>query len=82
MKMTMNEKKVLYAFGCPNREVTVERLRYAAALAADPDAKKLFYTLSVKLNDEGTDKWYRCFFYNLRLQRQLFPDSIMESDYE
>ena len=25
--MNMNEKKALYAFGCPNREATVKRLR-------------------------------------------------------
>ena len=25
MRMSMNEKKALYAFGCPNREATVER---------------------------------------------------------
>ena len=24
MKMSMNEKQALYAFGCPNREATVE----------------------------------------------------------
>ena len=47
MKMSMNEKKALYAFGCPNREATVERLRLVAALAPDPAAKKLFYILSV-----------------------------------
>lgn len=44
MTMTTNEKKALYAFGCPNREATVERLRYAAGLVTDPVAKKLFYT--------------------------------------
>lgn len=31
--MNMNEKKALYAFGCPNREATVKRLRMAAALS-------------------------------------------------
>lgn len=44
--MSMNEKKALYAFGCANREATVERLRFAAALAPDPAVKKLFYSLS------------------------------------
>ena len=52
MRMSMNEKKALYAFGCPNREATVERLRFVAALAPDPAAKKLFFTLAVKLSDE------------------------------
>ena len=59
MKMSMNEKKALYAFGCPNREATVERLRFAAALAPDPAAKKLFYMQSVKLDNENCDKRYR-----------------------
>lgn len=72
MRMSMNEKKALYAFGCPNREATVERLRLVAALAPDPAAKKLFYMLSVKLDDENCDKWYRCFFYNMRLEVEHF----------
>ena len=81
MRMSMNEMKALYAFGCPNREATVERLRFAAALAPDPAVKKLFYSLSVKLSDEDCDKWYRCFFYNMRLEVEHFshhkylPDS-------
>ena len=37
--MNMNEKKALYAFGCPNREATVKRLRMAAALSPDPAPK-------------------------------------------
>ena len=32
MKMNLKEMKTLYTFGCPNREATVERLRYVAAL--------------------------------------------------
>lgn len=59
MKMNLKEMKTLYTFGCPNREATVERLRYVAALTPDPAAKKLFYMLSVKLSDEKCDKWYR-----------------------
>ena len=66
MKMSMNEKKALYAFGCPNREATVERLRLVAALAPDPAAKKLFFTLAVKLSDEDCDRWYRCFLNSVR----------------
>ena len=92
MRMSMNEKKALYAFGCANREATVERLRFAAALAPDPAAKKLFFTLAVKLSDESCDRWYRCFFYNMRLEVEHFahhkyhPENlrvqIRESDYE
>ena len=80
MKISMNEKKALYAFGCPNREATVERLRLVAALAPDPAAKKLFYILSVKLSDEGCDKWYRCFYYNMRLEVEHFAHHKYHSD--
>ena len=68
MNMNINEKKALYAFGCPNREATVQRLRLVAALAPDPAAKKLFFALAVKLNDKDCDRWYRCFFYNMRVK--------------
>ena len=68
MTMNMNEKKALYAFGCPNRKATVERLKLLAALAPEPTAKKLFRYLAVKLSDEDADRWYRCFFYNMRLE--------------
>ena len=59
MMMNMNEKKILFAFGCPNRDLTVERLRHAAALAVDPAAKKEFFTLAIKLSDEEITDWYR-----------------------
>lgn len=72
MRMSMNEKKALYAFGCPNRESTVERLRCVATLAPDPATKKFFFSLAVKLNDEDCDKWYRCFFYMMRLEMETY----------
>ena len=53
MEMNINEKKALYAFGCPVLKATVERLRMLAAITPDPGTKKLFYTLAIKLLDEG-----------------------------
>ena len=38
MKMNLNEMEALYAFGCPNRKATIERLRLVAAIAPDPAA--------------------------------------------
>ena len=65
---------------------------FVAALAPDPAAKKLFFALAVKLNDKDCDRWYRCFFYNMRVEMERFahhkyvPDSypvpIMEGLYE
>ena len=70
MNMNINEKKVLYAFGYPVLKATVERLRMLAALTPDPATKKLFYTLAIKLLADRTDEWYRCFFYNLRMEME------------
>lgn len=73
MMMSMNEKKILFTFGCPNRGLTVERLRHAAALAVDPAAKKAFYSLAVKLYEDSTDEQYRNFYYNMRLDMEHMP---------
>lgn len=70
MKMTIDEKKALYAFGCPNHEATVQRMKLLAAIAPEPVAKCLFYNLAVKLSTEGADKWYRCFFRTLRSEME------------
>ncbi len=68
MKLNINEKKAMYAFGCPNLKATVERMRLLSAVAPDPDTKKLFSTLAVKLSAKGTSDWYRCFFHTLRME--------------
>ena len=73
MMMSINDKKILFTFGCPNRGLTVTRLRHAAALAVDPTAKKYFFRLAVMLNEEVTDDGYRNFFYNLRLEAERVP---------
>ncbi|MCI6249101.1 ferredoxin [bacterium] len=65
--MSMNEKKILFAFGCPNRDLTVERLLHATALAVDPTAKNEFFILAVKLSDEEITDWYHNFYYNMHL---------------
>lgn len=55
MEMNINEKKALYAFGCPVLKATVERLRMLAAITPDPGTKKLFYKLAIKLLGEGVE---------------------------
>ena len=66
MTMTIFEKKALYAFGCPNREATVERLHMIAVLAPDCETKKMFFNLAVKLSADCAGRWYPCFFRTLR----------------
>ena len=70
MKMSIGEKKILFVFGCPNREATVERLYQEAHLIPDPAGKKVVETLADKLDREGVDKWYRCCFYNMKLEME------------
>lgn len=44
MKMSIGEKKILFVFGCPNREATVDRLYQVADLIPDPAGKKVGLT--------------------------------------
>lgn len=81
MNMRMNEMKTLFTFGCPNREATVIRLRYAAALAVDPIAKKQMMELSNKLDNDFTDEQYRNYFYNMRARAEYPTLRQNQQDY-
>ena len=72
MKMSIGEKKILFVFGCPNRESTVDRLYQVAHLIPDPAARKAVEALADKLDSEGVEKWYRCFFYNMKLEMEAY----------
>lgn len=56
MKMSIDEKKIPFVFGCPNREATVERLYQVADLIPDPAGGKVMAALAHKLDGEGVDK--------------------------
>lgn len=45
MKLNIEEKKVLYAFGCPSFDNTVQRLKYLTSLTVDPEAKHMMLEL-------------------------------------
>ena len=72
MKMSIGEKKILFVFGCPNREATVDRLYQVADLIPDPTGRKAVEALADKLDGEGVEKWYRCFFYNMKLEMEAY----------
>lgn len=73
--MTIFEKKALYAFGCPNREATVERLHMIAVLAPDCETKKLLFNLAVKLSADCAGRWYPCFFRTLREEMAIYYEA-------
>lgn len=68
--MTMNQKKALYAFGSPDREATVDRFCTLAELAPDPAVKRFFLAIAREMNTPTADRWYRCMFFNLRLEME------------
>ena len=39
MKLNIEEKKILYAFGCENLENTIRRLKWITALTVDTKVK-------------------------------------------
>ena len=78
--MTMNQKKALYAFGCPDREATVNRFCTLAELAPDPAVKQFFLAIAKEMNAPTADRWYRCFFYNMRLEVEHFAHHKYHSD--
>ena len=58
MKLSMKEKKVLYAFACPNHHNTVTRLKWLTALTVDPQAKHRMLELARKMETEMAERWY------------------------
>ena len=52
MKLTFEEKKLLYTYGCANLELTRKRLCGVAGLTVDPDQNKLVLDFCRKLEDE------------------------------
>lgn len=71
MEWTLNEKKALYAFGCPNSEATVKRLEKIAALSRNPKTKKFFRDLAFNLT--GADaQHYRIFYVTLCKEMEAY----------
>ena len=68
MKLSMKEKKILYAYGCPSHHNTVTRLKWLTALTVDPEAKRRMLGLARKVNTEVDESWYEDFYHHLRME--------------
>lgn len=68
MKLSMKEKKILYAFACPSHHNTVTRLKWLTALTVDPEAKRLMLGLARKMETEVGESWYEDFYHHLRME--------------
>ena len=48
MTLSMKEKKILYAYGCPRHHNTVTRLKWLTAQTVDPESKRRMLGLARK----------------------------------
>ena len=72
MKLTFDEKKLLYTYGCANLELTRKRLYEIAGLTVDPERNKLVHEFSRKLEDESLKSWYDQLFYFVRSEMEHY----------
>ena len=66
MKLTFDEKKLLYVYGNPDLALTRKRLYGVAGLTVDPDQNNLVLDFCRKLEDETLTDWYGQMFYFVR----------------
>ena len=82
MTLSMKEKKILYAYGCPSHHNTVTRLKWLTALTVDPEAKRRMLGLARKVETEMNESWYEDFYQDrksTRLNSSHPPESRMPS---
>lgn len=72
MKLTFEEKKLLYTYGCANLELTRKRMYEIAGLTVDPDQNKLVLDFCRKLEDETLADWYDQMFYFIRSEMECY----------
>ena len=72
MKLTFEEKKLLYTYGCANLELTRKRMYEIAGLTVDPDQNKLVLDFCRKLEDETLTDWYDQMFYFIRSEMECY----------
>ena len=68
MKLSMKEKKILYAYGCPSHHNTVTRLKWLTALTVDPEAKRRMLGLARKVETEVEEGGCEEFYHQLRME--------------
>ena len=74
MKLTFEEKKLLYTYGCADLELTRKRLYEIAGLTVDPNQNKLVYDFCRKLEDETLADWYDQMFYFVRAEMECYTN--------
>ena len=76
MKLTFEEKKLLYTYGCADLELTRKRMYEIAGLTVDPERNKLVHEFSRKLEDESLESWYDQLFYFVRSEMECYANML------
>ena len=74
MKLTFEEKTLLYAFGIRDLALSRKRLYVVARLTVDPDQNKLVLDFCRKLEDETLADWYDQMFYFVRAEMECYTN--------
>ena len=77
MKLTFDEKKLLYAYGNPDLALTRKRLYEVAGLTVDPDLNRLVFDFVRKLEDETLADWYVQMFYFVRAEMECYTNMLL-----
>ena len=72
MKLTFEEKKLLYTYGCADLELTRKPLYGVTGLTVDPNQNKMVYDFCRKLEDETLTDWYDQMFYFVRSEMECY----------
>ena len=74
MKLTFEEKKLLYTYGCADLELTSKRLYEVAGLTVDLDLNRRVFDFVRKLEDESLhlERWYDQMFYFVRSEMECY----------
>ena len=79
MKLTFEEKKLLYAYGNTDLALTRKRLYEVAGLTVDPDLNRLVFDFVRKLEDESLylERWYDQMFYFVRAEMECYTNMLL-----
>ena len=77
MKLTFEEKKLLYTYGCANLELTRKRMYEIAGLTVDPDLNRRVFDFVRKLEDETLADWYDQMFYFVRAEMECYANMLL-----
>lgn len=70
MRFTRRDRTVLTLWGCERRDLTIERLAWAAAYMVAPEEKSMICRTRDKLIEDWSDAHYRLYYCNKVYQHQ------------